>query len=321
MFRFIVAALLSLGLSPAFGATALKGWVLENSDYPNHQGLIHFFEVLKQGSGNKFEGQVFWREPMGNQRTILPIFRSGELDVAILSNAGLAEAVPEMDVMSLPFLFRDPQHMLQVLDGEIGDSLRKALDAKGYHVLAWYNGGSRSFYSRGKPPQYASEFEGKRIRVANRESMIAMAKSLGAQPSTLDYNKVTAALDNNELDLAENDIISYHISNHYKHAPNYIFSHHNVLPEAIVISAKRWASLSAADRGQFAAAAKASALHMRSVREKIESDTRKTLEKAGVKFYTLKSPSNFVARMKDTYAPVLRNPQSTDLMFRIVTAR
>ncbi|MDQ8022957.1 MAG: TRAP transporter substrate-binding protein DctP [Moraxellaceae bacterium] len=320
MRRLLTAALLlCLGIHAASAATPLKGWVLENNEYPNHQGLAHFFQVLQQKTNNKYSGQVLWRQDLGNQKEVLPKFKKGEVDLAIISNAGLAEAVPEMEVMSLPFLFRDQNHMMQVLDGDIGDSLRKSLEAKGFTVLAWYNGGSRSFYSRGKAPQYASEFEGKRIRVANRESMINMVKGLGAVPSTLAYDKVQAALDANELDMAENDIVSYLISNHYKEAPNYIFSHHNVLPEAIVVSAQRWKSLDAADREAFQAAAKESATHMRRLRAEKEAAAKAALEKQGVKFFELKNPLNFVSRMKTTYAPVVANEASTALMFRIVT--
>jgi hypothetical protein len=51
----------------------------------------------------------------------------------------------------------------------------------------------------------------------------------------------------------------------------------------------------------------------------LEAKVKARLEKNGVKFSSLKGTENFVARMKDTYAPVLKNQRSTDLMFRIMS--
>jgi TRAP-type C4-dicarboxylate transport system substrate-binding protein len=301
--------------------TPLKGWVLESGDYPNHQGLVEFFRVLKQSSNGRYDGSVLWRQDIGAQKDILPKFKKGELDFAILSNLALTDAVPEMEVLSLPFLFRDTDHMLSVLDGDIGKDLEKRLATQGLIVLAWYNGGSRSFYARTKPPHYSTEFVKLRIRVANRPTMIAMVKSLRGEPSTLDYDKVGEALKNGELDMAENDILSYEISEHYKYAPYYIFSYHNVLPEALVVSTQRWAALSEADRDLVRDAAQQSATYMRKQRVQLEAKVKARLEKAGVKFSSLKGTENFVARMKDTYAPALKNQQSTDLMFRIMSSQ
>jgi len=58
---------------------------------------------------------------------------------------------------------------------------------------------------------------------------------------------------------------------------------------------------------------------MRKQRNQLEARVKGRLEKLGVKFSTLKGTENFVARMKDTYAPALKNQQSTDLMFRIMS--
>jgi tripartite ATP-independent transporter DctP family solute receptor len=319
--KILVALLgcLTLISSPAaLAATPLKGWVLENAEYPNHQGLIRFFDLLKQTSQGRYVGQALWRQDLGAQKEVVPKFKKGEVDFAVFSNMALTEAVPEMEVLSLPFLFSDQEHMLRVLDGDIGKSLEESLAKKGFVVLAWYNGGSRSFYSRSKPLRYSTDFEKLRMRVANRESMISMVKALNGTPSTLAYDKVAEALKNGELDAAENDLLSYEISEHYKVAQYFVFSHHNVLPEALVVSTQRWAALNDADKELVQNAALESAAYMRQQRAQLEARVRGRLEKAGVKFSTLRGSANFVARMKDTYAPVVKNQAATDLMIRIM---
>lgn len=318
--RIVAPVLLGLCLSGAVAAaTPLKGWVLENNEYPNHQGMLRFFDLLKNKSQGRFEGQTLWRQNLGAQKEVVPKFKKGEVDFAVFSNQALVDAVPEMEVLSLPFLFSDQEHMLRVLDGDIGKSLEAELAKKGFVVLAWYNGGSRSFYSRSKPLRYSTDFEKLRMRVANRESMINMVKALGGTPSTLAYDKVGDALKNGELDAAENDLLSYEISEHYKVAPWFVYSHHNVLPEALVVSSQRWAALSDADKELVRDAAADSATYMRQQRAQLEARVKARLEKAGVKFSVLKGSANFVARMKETYAPVVKNQAATDLMIRIMS--
>lgn len=320
--RSILLILLLLFTHCASAAsTPLRGWVLENADYPNHQGLARFFDLLKQRSGGRFEGSVLWRQDLGAQKDILPKFKQGELDFAVVSNLALTDAVPEMEVLSLPFLLRDPDHMLAVLDGEIGKDLEKSLAERGFIVLGWYNGGSRSFYSRVKALRYSTDFDKLNVRVANRDSMINMIKALHGTPSTMAFDKVGDALKNGSLDAAENDLISYEISEHYKYAPNFTFSHHNVLPEALVVSTQRWASMSETDRALVRQAAVDSALYMRAQRADLENRVRKRLEKAGVKFANISGTETFVARMQQVYTPLLKSQKMADLAFRIMTAK
>ncbi|MFT3734916.1 MAG: hypothetical protein QM776_07825 [Rhodocyclaceae bacterium] len=66
-------------------------------------------------------------------------------------------------------------------------------------------------------------------------------------------------------------------------------------------------------------AARESATYMRQQRAQLEARVKARLEKAGVKFSVLKGSANFVARMKDTYAPVVKNQEATDLMIRIMS--
>lgn len=319
MFTRLIAllAFLSAGLAQA---APLTGWVLENEDYPNHQGMKRFFDTLKQDSKGALDGKVLWRQDLGAQKEVVPKFKKGEVDFMVISNSGLAEFYPTMEVLSLPFLFQNQQHMLRVLDGPVGQSLEAELAKKGAIVLAWYNGGSRSFYSRSKHLRHSTDFEQQKVRVANRESMIGMIKALHGTPSTLAFDKVGDALKSGELDAAENDILSYELTQHYKVAPYYVFSHHNVLPEALLVSTQRWNALSAEDKAKVKQAAVASATYMRQQRAQLEATVKGRLEKNGVKFAELRSPENFVARMRTIYEPIIKSQESTNLMFRIMSS-
>jgi tripartite ATP-independent transporter DctP family solute receptor len=312
-------ATLCVGIQTTAVAAELKAWVLESGDYPKHQGMQYFVDQLKLRSNGRFDGKVLWRESLGDQKAALPLFKKGELDIAVLSNTPLYQAVPEMEVLSLPFIFKNTEHMLNTLDGEIGQGLEKSLAAKGFIVLAWYDGGARSFFSRTKPVRFASDLNKLKIRVANKPEMHRMVSALGAESINLAYDKVKPALESGAIDVAENDLISYQLSEQYKFAKHYVVSNHNVLPEAMVVSTQLWQKLSAADRELFKQTARESAGQMRVLWAKKNADIRKKLEKEGVKFYDMNDNSGFVARLRNVYNPVLANPKSGDLMLKVMT--
>ncbi|GAA5162554.1 TRAP transporter substrate-binding protein DctP [Viridibacterium curvum] len=322
MFRKLLLAALLTGApfaSLSTHAADLKTWVLEGEDYPKHQGMRYFLDQLKIRSNGRYGGTVQWKETLGDQKKVLPQFQKGEVDVAVLSNTPLYQAVPEMEVLSLPFIFKNTDHMLRTLDGEIGQGLEKSLAAKGYIVLAWYDGGARSFFSRTKPLRFASDLNTMKIRVANKPELKRMASALGAEPIDMAYDKVKTALETGSIDGAENDLLSYQLSEQYKFAKYYVVSNHSVLPEAMVVSTQLWQKLSPADRELFRNTARESAIEVRNAWVKKTALVRKKLEKEGVKFYDMADNSGFVSRLRSVYTPVLSNPKSGELMLKVMT--
>lgn len=310
---------LLLSLATTAGAAELKGWVREAADYPQHQGLQHFFERLKANSAGRFSGKVICCEEMGQQKDVVPNFRKGELDVVLFTPSAMQNDVPELRILNLPFLFRNPDQMMAALNGEVGRDMDRLLQAKGYVALGWFDGGARSFYSRSKLLPYASDFKGLKVRVPQRQDLLAMVSALGAEPSTLAYDKVPTALASGQLDVAENDLTSYYTSGHYKVAPNYTFSYHLVQPIAMLVSTQRWAALSAADKAIFETSAREATAYGAKMRAQRDAELRATLERAGVKFSPFRGSATTISLMKDAYAPIVVSPSATALMVKIMT--
>lgn len=315
---FLIAILLSCGCAVA-GSVELKGWLRESADYPQYQGLAYFFERLKTNSQGRFTGKLLCCDDLGQQKDVIPKFKNGDVDIVLFYSSALTSDTPEMAVFNLPFIFRNPEHMMSVLNGEVGQDMAALLEKKGYIVLAWYDGGARSFYSRNKLLPYASDFKDQKIRVPNKQELLSMVKALGAQSSTLAYDKLPAALKSGEIDIAENDFTSYYTSEHYKVAPYYTFSYHTVQPIAMLVSAQRWKSLSPADQAAFRQSARESAVVAAKTRAQRDAEIRAKLEKAGVKFSEFRGATTAISLMKSTYEPVIVSPKATELMVKIMT--
>lgn len=320
--RVMLSALATLMLgvlaTPA-SAVELKGWLRETPDYPQYQGLSAFFDRLKTTTQGRYTGKIACCDELGQQKEVFPKFKSGEVDIALFYASALDDDVPEIGVFALPFIFRNPDQMMTALNGEVGHKMSSLLEKKGYVVLAWFDGGARSFYSRNKLLPNASDFKNQTVRVANKKDMIAMVKALGAKPSTLSYGKVADALKSGEIDVAENDFTSYYTSEHYKVAPYFTFSYHLVQPIAMLISAQRWKTLSDADKNLFRQAAAEAGTVAAKTRAQKDAEIRAKLEKAGVKFSEFHGATTAISAMNATYKPAIVSDDATDIMVKIMT--
>ena len=69
----------------------------------------------------------------------------GGIDFARVSLAQLAEYIPSLNVLQMPYLYTDSDHMWRVLDGEIGDAFLESVSADDVIGLSWYDAGARNF--------------------------------------------------------------------------------------------------------------------------------------------------------------------------------
>lgn len=182
---------------------------------------------------------------LGNEKEALEKLGFGGIQMACTSVAPLAEFSRTIGVLTLPYLFRDPEHMWQVLDGEVGEELLRTLEANGLVGLAWYDSGSRSFYNRKRPVRRLDDLAGLKIRVQKSEIMREMVEALGASPVSLGFKEVYTNLHTGSIDGAENNLPSYRSERHFEVAGYYSYDRHSTIPDLLLINLEVWNRLSA----------------------------------------------------------------------------
>jgi tripartite ATP-independent transporter DctP family solute receptor len=218
-------------------------------------------------------------------------------------------------VVSLPFIFKDPDHAFRVLEGKAGEMINAGMAKKGLISLAWYDGGARSFYNSKKPIQTPADVVGMKIRVMNNDLYSGMIKALGGNPSPMAFAEVYQSLKTGVVDGAENNWPSYESTGHYEVAPYYSISQHLIIPETLCINAAVWNKLSANDQKILKEAAQESALLQRKLwKERSKASEAKVLA-GGSKANKIPDKSAFQAAMKPVYAKFLTdNPNLKPLV-------
>ena len=146
-----VATALLAGYSVSAGAVEWRGWNIHKPDYPNTVAMDKFAELLEEKSGGEITLKMFHSGTLGTQPDAIEQVRIGALEIGNFNLGPIGPVAPEANVVSLPFIFSDMDHMHRALDGEAGEQISAGMAKKGLVALAWYDSGARSFYNSKKP--------------------------------------------------------------------------------------------------------------------------------------------------------------------------
>jgi tripartite ATP-independent transporter DctP family solute receptor len=316
-----VAALCALCVSSiahAQNQSKIRLWNTHPEGYPVTVALQSFAEEVNAATRGRIQIEVVSKAAMGDQPQAVQMMKAGTLDLAEFNLAALAEAVPSMKSINLPFLFADSAHMFRLLDGLMGDSFNKRLASGGYVVLGWYDGGGRSFYCVNRRLTGPRDFAGLRIRVQPSEAYVEMVKLLGATPVTVPYKDVMTAFEQDKIDCAENNLPAYVSTGHYKVAKQVFLTNHVVAPEALVVSTKAWEALGSSDQAVLRNAGKKSALYMRELWNKQVKQSREIATKAGTTFEQPIEFGAYVSRMKPLHQKYWKDPATRNELVTIL---
>lgn len=205
--------------------------VLEQ-DHPYHLMAERFKEEL-EGLDVGLTVEIYPAGQLGDERTLLEGLQTGSIDISTITSALTANFVEEFQVFSLPFIFRDTDHLFAVMDSEIGEELAQALRRENFVALGYGYGGVRDMYTH-DPVQTLEDLQGKRIRTMENTMIVDTWDALGAEPSAISWGDVYVSLQQRLVDGAEGTGVSYRsmgfddLAENFTQV-NYIFSWHNVL--------------------------------------------------------------------------------------------
>ena len=232
-------------------------------DYPTTLGAYRFAELVKERTEGRIEILVNAKGILGDERTIIEQLQFGGIDFARVSLSPLSEFVSGLNVLQMPYLYTNSEHMWNVLEGDIGEEFMELMEGSGLVGLSWYDAGVRNFYCTKKPIQKLEDIRGLKIRVQESELMRVMIEVLGGEAVPMVYDEVYSALETGTIDGAENNWPSYESVRHYEVAPYYSVDEHTRVPEMQLMSEYTWKKLSVEDQNIIRECARASALYER----------------------------------------------------------
>ncbi|QLE98660.1 TRAP transporter substrate-binding protein [Neptunomonas phycophila] len=316
MTTMLVGALSSVGAQADW-----KGWNIHTEDYPVSHAMEFFITEADKRTEGRISGRVYNNAVLGSQEDAISQMQIGGIDFAGFNLGPLGASVPEVNVVSLPFIFKDVEHMHRVMDGPVGQSLSDAMAKTGVISLAWYDSGARSFYNTSKAIHSPADIQGMKFRVMNNDLYVGMVEALGGNATPMAYSEVYQSLKTGVVDGAENNWPSYESSNHYEVSPYYSATQHLILPECLCVSTTAWKKLSVEDQETLKKVARESATLQRDLWAKRDLKSKQAVLDAGVNYNEIDDKSAFQSAMKPVYemaikknpalAPIVKEIQAT----------
>ncbi len=297
----VLVIALIVGFSASVQAKEWKGWNIHVEGYPNTIAMDKFAELLAEKSGGKMKLKMYHAGTLGSQPDAIEQVRMGGLEIANFSLGPIGPIVPEANVVSLPFIFKNTDHVWRVLEGKAGEMINAGLEKKGLISLAWYDGGARSFYNSKKAIKAPADVVGLKIRVMNNDLYSGMVSALGGNPSPMAFSEVYQSLKTGVVDGAENNWPSYESTGHYEVAKYYSISQHLIIPEILAINAKVYNALSPDMQKILKEAAQESALLQRKLWKERSKASEAKVTSGGSVINAIPDKSAFQAAMKPVY--------------------
>ena len=275
----------------------------QTEDYPTTLGGKYFAELVYQKTGGRIRILVKSGAELGSESEVIKQLKYGGIAFSRVSLSQLAELIPEMNVLQMPYLYTGSEHMWRVLDGDIGDEFLSLTSDYGLIGLSWYDAGARNFYST-KPIRCLEDLAGMNIRVQESAMMADMVSALGAIPSKIVYSEVYSAIEQGIVDGAENNWPSYEAMRHYNVARYYTIDEHTRVPELQLCSGAIWDKLTPEDQKILTECARESALYERQLWAEREKSSRKIAEDSGITVIELspEEKSRFRETMSEVYS-------------------
>lgn len=245
----------------------------QGEDYPTTMGAYRFAQLVEERTEGKIKILVTADGGLGQEAEVIWQMQHGGVDFARISLSQLSAMDDKMNVLQLPYLYENSNHMWSVLDGEIGEEFLKRVDNYDLVGLSWYDAGARCFYNNVKPIASPKDMEGMRIRVQEADMMVDIVELLGALAVPISYEEVYASLERGNVDGAENNWPSYESMNHNEVAKYFTVDEHTRIPEMQLCSKHTWEKLTPEDREIILECARESALYERELWKEREKES------------------------------------------------
>lgn len=322
--KLVKATVVTLGFAmsamPAL-AMDLRGWNIHVEDYPVSIAMESFMADVTDKTGGEIKGKIFHNGVLGDQPDAIEQIRLGAIDFGEFSLGPMGQAIPETNVVSLPFIFKSIPQMYRLMDGAVGDAIGKGMEAKGIVPLGWYDAGARSFYNSKKPINTPEDVTGMKVRVMNNDLFVGMVESMDGNATPMAFAEVYQSLKTGVVDGAENNPPSYESTNHFEVAKYYSLTEHLIIPECLCMSKKSWEKLTPEQQTIVKQAGRDSAELQRKLWAEREKASMEKVAAGGTIVNTIADKAPFQAAMAPVYEQFLAaNPSLTDLVDMIRNA-
>jgi tripartite ATP-independent transporter DctP family solute receptor len=259
-------------------------------------------ELLESRTAGRVQVTIYPDAQLGNNGVMANSIKAGTLDAVVTDVGHLSVAVPELDVFSLPFLYKDSEQVLAFAEGPIGERLKpKINEAFGCEVLGFTSQGPINMYNGRRPIRTPSDITG--LKMGSQATRIARDTILafGGIPTVIAINALYTSLQTNLIDGASSSLTDMIDLKLYQVTKYLTLTNHYSLLNLLIVSKKFMDKLAPEDRDIVRAAAKpALDAQTAAIFGSLKSDVA-FLQEKGLQVFQMEDPRAFANKMEGVY--------------------
>ena len=225
-------------------------------NHPSTYTEQYFGEMVETLTLGSVKVETFANAQLGDAVANVQSVRNGTIGFTTVSASNLNQVVPQIDMFTLPFLFRNEAHFWWFLSTPEAAEFVKPLEEKGIKLIGYLDSGARNFFSD-KPIRTPADLKGMKVRVMASPVAVKMMESMGGTGTPVAWSELYTALQTGVVDGAENNHPSIVTKKFYEVSKYYTIDEHARIPDMIIMSMRLYNRL---DDKQKAAAVQAGQL-------------------------------------------------------------
>ncbi|WP_394995004.1 DctP family TRAP transporter solute-binding subunit [uncultured Helicobacter sp.] len=214
-----------------------------SSGSPKGKAADLFAKRAEELSGGRLKVEVFPSAQLVDDDKVFQELKRNNVQMAAPSFSKFTPIVKEFNLWDVPFIFRDNEHLHNVMDGEVGAILKEKIAQKGFIALDYWDSGFKQFSTNKNPIVLPSDAKGQKIRIMSSKVLEEQMKAIGANPQNINFGEVYSALQTGVVDGAENPLSNLYNSRFYEVQKSVTMTNHGYLGYLVVASEKFWNEL------------------------------------------------------------------------------
>ncbi|MGF9694432.1 TRAP transporter substrate-binding protein [Rhizobium sp. 0TCS1.26] len=277
---------------PAFArTTAITVASLLGEDKPETKIWRRIAERVEARLPGRFRFNIVPNGALGGEKEVAEAMRLGSVQASLSTVSALSGWVPQLQILDLPFLFRDAAHLRRVVEGDLGQDLAKRLEAEQFIACGFIDYGARHLLTK-EPVTRPEQMKGKRIRVIQSPLHTRLWRAYGAAPVGIPITETYNALSTGIADAMDLTKSAYAGFKLYEVVPSMTETAHIRASGVVYFAASFWNRLEAEEQAVLREVAAEGALYFN---QQILEDEARSVEVALAHGGTLLEPEDIEA--------------------------
>ncbi|WP_127110007.1 TRAP transporter substrate-binding protein DctP [Pararhodobacter zhoushanensis] len=172
------------------------------------------------------------------QGTEVPAIQRGNLEMSTMAAPEISAQIPAWGFLSRAFLFRDYDHMMEVMSGPIGQQMiADVAEQMDIEILAVAYLGTRQVnLATARDVTGPDDLAGVKLRMPATPEWLLLGESLGVEPTPMAMPEVYVALQTGGIDGQENPLTIMNAARFYEVTEQVVLTSHMVQPVFYAIS-------------------------------------------------------------------------------------